>query len=68
MAAVYRARDMKLGRDVAIKVLPPVFTTDPARLKRFEREAQMLAARNHPHIGAIYGGGVCDELPALASA
>jgi len=68
MGQVYPARDMELGRDVAIKVLQPVFTADPARLKRFEREAQMLAALNHPHIGAIHAVEDCDELPALASA
>ena len=45
----------KLGRDVAIKVLPRAFAADPERLARFEREARMLAALNHPHIGAIYG-------------
>jgi Tol biopolymer transport system component len=55
MGEVYRARDTKLGRDVAIKILPSVFTKDPERLARFEREARMLAALNHPHIGAIYG-------------
>jgi len=55
MGEVYRARDTKLGRAVAIKVLPRVFTSDPERLSRFEREARMLAAMNHPHIGAIYG-------------
>ena len=55
MGEVYRARDTKLGRDVAIKVLPRGFTADPERLARFEREARMLAALNHPHIGAIYG-------------
>src|SRR6266516_4604957 len=55
MGEVYRARDSRLGRDVAIKVLPRVFTADPDRLARFEREARMLAALNHPHIGAIYG-------------
>ena len=55
MGEVYRARDTTLGRDVAIKVLPPPFTSDPERLARFEREARMLAALNHPHIGAIYG-------------
>jgi Tol biopolymer transport system component len=55
MGEVYRARDTQLGRDVAIKVLPPVFTADPERLTRFEREARLLAALNHPHIGAIYG-------------
>ena len=55
MGEVYRARDTTLGRDVAIKFLPRLFTSDPDRLARFEREAQMLAALNDPHIGAIYG-------------
>jgi len=55
MGEVYRARDSKLGRDVAIKILPRAFTRDHDRLTRFEREARMLAALNHPHIGAIYG-------------
>ena len=55
MGEVYRARDTKLGRDVAIKILPPAFTADPDRLARFEREARLLASLNHPHIGAIYG-------------
>src|SRR5262245_52182321 len=62
MGEVYRARDQKLGRDVAIKILPPAFTSVPERLARFAREARILAALNHPHIGAIYGvedaGGV----------
>ena len=55
MGEVYRAHDTKLGRDVAIKVLPREFTNDPDRLARFEREARVLATLNHPHIGAIYG-------------
>ncbi|MDO8677157.1 MAG: protein kinase [Acidobacteriota bacterium] len=55
MGEVYRARDTKLGREVAIKILPAAFTNDPERLARFEREARMLASLNHPHIGAIYG-------------
>ena len=54
MGEVYRARDARLGRDVALKVLPEVFATDPERLARFEREAQVLAALKHPNIGAIY--------------
>jgi hypothetical protein len=62
MGEVYRARDSRLGREVAIKVLPAAFSADPDRLARFEREARLLAALNHPHIGAIYGieedGGV----------
>jgi eukaryotic-like serine/threonine-protein kinase len=54
MGEVYRARDTKLGRDVAIKVLPLSFTSDPDRRARFEREAQVLASLNHPNIAAIY--------------
>jgi Tol biopolymer transport system component len=65
MGEVYRAHDTKLRRDVAIKMLPDVFTTDPERLARFEREARMLAALNHPHIGAIYGFEEADGFPAL---
>jgi hypothetical protein len=55
MGEVYRARDTKLGREVALKILPETFTHDPERVARFRREAQVLAALNHPHIGAIYG-------------
>jgi hypothetical protein len=55
MGEVYRARDTMLGRDVAIKILPRHFTWNPDRLARFEREARLLAALNHPQIGAIYG-------------
>src|SRR5438128_893916 len=55
MGEVYRARDMKLHRDVAIKVLPESLGSNPERLARLEREAQMLAALNHPNIAAIYG-------------
>ena len=55
MGEVYRARDTKLDRDVALKVLPEVFTSDPDRLARFEREAKVLASLNHPNIGHIYG-------------
>jgi serine/threonine protein kinase/Tol biopolymer transport system component len=62
MGEVYRARDTKLDRDVAIKVLPDLFVSDPERVARFQREAKTLAALNHPHIGGIYGledaGGV----------
>jgi serine/threonine protein kinase len=55
MGEVYRATDTKLGRDVALKILPASFTTDPERVARFRREAQVLASLNHPHIGQIYG-------------
>jgi serine/threonine protein kinase len=55
MGEVYRARDMKLGRDVAIKVLPEAFANDAERLSRFQREAKMLAALNHPNIATIHG-------------
>jgi len=55
MGEVYRAQDPRLGRDVAIKVLPSHFTVDPARFDRFEREARVLASLNHPNIGALYG-------------
>jgi eukaryotic-like serine/threonine-protein kinase len=65
MGEVYRARDTQLGRDVAIKVLPAAFVADRERLARFEREARLLAALNHPHIGAIYGIEQIDGVRAL---
>ena len=55
MGEVYRARDPKLQRDVAIKVLPEAVAQDAERLARFEREAQVLASLDHPHIGSIFG-------------
>src|SRR5262245_44771715 len=62
MGAVYRARDTKLNRDVAFKVLLPAVANDPERLARFRRESQVLASLNHPNVGAIHtveeGGGV----------
>jgi serine/threonine protein kinase len=63
MGEVYRARDTRLGRDVAIKVLPEIFAADADRRSRFEREAQTLAALNHPNIAQIYG--VVEQPPAL---
>src|SRR5579862_5119198 len=55
MGEVYRARDTRLNRDVALKVLPEAFARDGQRMARFEREAQLLASLNHPNIAAIYG-------------
>jgi serine/threonine protein kinase len=55
MGEVYRGRDAKLGRDVAIKILPEQFASDRERVARFEREARTLASLNHPHIAQIYG-------------
>src|SRR5438552_15462322 len=55
MGEVYRARDTKLGREVAIKMLPEAFTSDADRMARFESEARVLASLNHPNIAAIYG-------------
>ncbi len=65
MGVVYRAKDRRLGRDVALKVLPAALEVDPARLARFEREARLLATVNHPHIGAIYGFVEADGIRAL---
>lgn len=55
MGEVWRARDTKLGREVAIKMLPEAFSHDPDRIARFEREAKLLAALSHPNIAAIFG-------------
>src|SRR5262252_10532010 len=55
MGEVYRARDTRLNRDVALKILPPVFASDADRLARFKRESQVLASLNHQNIAAIYG-------------
>src|SRR5689334_7935252 len=65
MGEVYRAKDLKLGREVAIKILPEVFASDPDRLARFQREAQVLASLNHPNIAAIYGLEDSDGTKAL---
>src|SRR5262245_18757480 len=65
MGEVYRARDTKLNRDVAIKVLPDLFAADRDRVARFEREAQLLASLNHPNIAAIYGLETAGESSVL---
>jgi len=65
MGVVYRAADSKLGRDVAIKVLPTEFAKDPERLARFEREARLLASLNHPNVAAIHGLEETDGIPYL---
>ena len=65
MGEVYRARDTKLDRDVALKVLPEAFTSDSDRLARFEREAKVLASLNHPNIGTIYGLEEAEGVKAL---
>ena len=65
MGEVYRARDATLGREVAIKVLPSLFTSDPERLARFEREARLLASLNHPNVATIHGVEHADGLHAL---
>ena len=63
MGEVYRARDTKLDRDVALKVLPQAFTDDPDLLARREREAKVLASLNHPNIAQIHGLEEDDDTP-----
>ena len=65
MGEVFRARDLKLGREVALKVLPQNVSAEPERIARFQREAQVLASLNHPHIAAIYGLEEVDGVRAL---
>jgi eukaryotic-like serine/threonine-protein kinase len=65
MGEVYRARDTKLNRDVALKILPDAFALDRGRLARFRREAQLLASLNHPHIAGIYGLEESNDVHAL---
>src|SRR6202167_2627957 len=67
MGEVYRARDSVLKREVAIKVLPPVVSRDPDRLRRFEQEAEAAAALNHPNILAVYQLGTFEGAPYLVS-
>src|SRR5262245_34855143 len=65
MGEVYRARDTKLGRDVAVKIVPDAFRLDADRMARFEREAHVLASLNHPNIAAIYGFEHSGDVQAL---
>ena len=65
MGEVWQARDTKLDRDVALRVLPEAFTSDPERLARFEREAKVLASLNHLNIGSIYGLEEAEGIRAL---
>ncbi len=67
MGEVYRARDTKLGRDVAIKVLPAAFSADTERLRRFEQEAQAAGALNHPNILVIHHVGTHEGVPYIVS-
>ncbi len=65
MGEVYRARDTRLKRDVALKILPVSFATDAERLARFQREAEVLASLSHPHVAGIYGLEESDGMRAL---
>ena len=65
MGEVYKARDTRLKRDVALKILPELFASDPERLARFQREAEVLASLNHPNIAGIYGLEESDGVRAL---
>jgi serine/threonine protein kinase len=65
MGVVYRARDTRLGREVALKVLPKAFAEDPDRLRRFEQEAQAVGRLNHPNILAVHDTGTQDGVPYL---
>src|SRR5688572_5194065 len=67
MGEVYRARDPKFRRDVAIKILPADYTKDPERLQRFEQEAQAVGMLNHPNILSVYDTGMTDGSPYLVS-
>src|SRR5271168_642384 len=67
MGEVYRARDTRLGRDVALKVLPDSFARDADRLRRFEQEARAVAALNHPNILAVHDIGEHNGAPYLVS-
>ena len=67
MGEVYRARDERINRDVAVKVLPAAYSADAERLRRFEQEAQATGALNHPNILAVYDVGTHDGAPYVVS-
>src|SRR5437763_14333386 len=67
MGAVYRAKDSRLARDVAIKILPDTLADDPRRLRRFEEEARAAGQLNHPNILSVYDVGVHDGVPYIVS-
>ncbi|MBI3695453.1 MAG: serine/threonine protein kinase [Acidobacteria bacterium] len=67
MGEVYRARDTRLGREVAVKVLPAAYSSDPERLRRFEQEARAVALLNHPNIVAVYDVGAYEGAPYVVS-
>ncbi|HEY3204490.1 MAG TPA: protein kinase, partial [Thermoanaerobaculia bacterium] len=67
MGEVYRARDTRLGREVAVKVLPAAFSADPDRLRRFEEEARAASALNHPNILTIHDVGQREGVPYVVS-
>src|SRR5437867_4514322 len=67
MGEVYRARDPRLGRTVAVKVLPASVASNPDRLRRFEQEARAAGALNHPNVLAVYDVGTCDGTPFVVS-
>src|ERR1700735_1092116 len=65
MGEVYKARDTRLDRTVAVKILPPEMASDPERRRRFEQEARSVAALNHPNIVAVYDAGIQDDVVFL---
>src|SRR2546427_8779983 len=67
MGEVYRARDTRLGREVAVKILPEVFARDAERMRRFEQEARAVAALNHPNVLSVFDTGTEDGVPYLVS-
>src|ERR1022692_4248216 len=67
MGEVYRARDTRLGREVAVKVLPAAFAADPGRMRRFEQEARAAGMLNHPNILVVYDVGTHDDSPYLVT-